>query len=147
MTLHWGIAISESFFCRGILFSVDDGFLSHVHSSGDIRCPFSHWSMRHYRRSSSGVLYTGAYPFQSMMVFLGIVVSWRRLDSFHIGVRDVIGWFLWCDHESIAFSSLLAYFFEMIGSGHGHLWEHAAEFSHFRVCPILGHNPFIGGWS
>ena len=35
----------------------------------------------------------------------------------------------------------------MIGSGHRHLWEHAAEFSHFRVCPILGHNPFIIGWS
>ena len=35
----------------------------------------------------------------------------------------------------------------MIGSGHGHLWEHAVEFSHSRVCPILGHNPFIGGWS
>ena len=35
MTLHWGIAILESFIigwplCRGILFSVDDGFLSHV---------------------------------------------------------------------------------------------------------------------
>ena len=55
--------------CRGIFFSVDDGFLSHDHSSGDIRCPFSHWSMRHDRRSSSGVLYTGAYPFWSMMVF------------------------------------------------------------------------------
>ena len=46
----------------------------------------------------------------------------------------------------MAFSSLLT-FFEMIGSGHGHLWEHAVEFSHSRVCPILGHNPFIGGWS
>ncbi|RVW75527.1 hypothetical protein CK203_051944 [Vitis vinifera] len=41
----------------------DDGFLSHVHSSEDIRCPFSHWSMRHDWRISSGVLYTGAYPF------------------------------------------------------------------------------------
>ena len=27
--------------CRGILFSVDDGFLSHVRSSKDIRCLFS----------------------------------------------------------------------------------------------------------
>ena len=60
--------------CWGILFSVDDGFLSHVHSSEDIRCPFSHWSMRHDWRISSGVLYTGAYPFRSMMVFYGIVV-------------------------------------------------------------------------
>ena len=47
MTLHWGIAISESFIigwplCRGILFLVDDGFLSHDHSLEDIRCPFSH---------------------------------------------------------------------------------------------------------
>ena len=64
-----GIAISESFFsiewplCRDILFSVDDGFLSHVHSSGDIRCPFSHWSMRHDWRISSCVLYTEVYPF------------------------------------------------------------------------------------
>ena len=32
-------------------------------------CPFSHWSMRHDWRISSGVLYTGAYPFRSMMVF------------------------------------------------------------------------------
>ena len=55
--------------CWGILFSVDDGFLSHVHSSEDIRCPFSHWSMRHDWRVSSGVFYTGAYPFRSMMVF------------------------------------------------------------------------------
>ena len=43
--------------------------------------------------------------------FLGIVVPRRRLDSFHIGVRDMIGWFLWCDHRSIAFSSLWTYFF------------------------------------
>ena len=28
--------------------------------------------------------------------FLGIDVLWRRLDSFHIRVRDMIGWFLWC---------------------------------------------------
>ena len=74
MTLHWGIAISESFiigwpWCWGILFSVDDGFLSHVHSPEDIRCHFSsHWSMRHDWRVSSSVLYTGAYPFRSMMV-------------------------------------------------------------------------------
>ena len=88
----------------------------------------------------------GHTPFRSMM-FLGIAVPWRRLDSFHIGVWDMISWFLWCDHRSIALSSLLTYFFEMIGSGHEHLWEHAAEFSHFRVCPILGHNPFIGVWS
>ena len=53
MSLHWGIAISKSFIigwplCRGILFSVDDGFLSHVHSLEDIRCPFFHiraWDM------------------------------------------------------------------------------------------------------
>ena len=41
-------------------------------------CPFpggyqmsfsSHWSMRHDWRVSSDVLYTGAYPFRSMMVF------------------------------------------------------------------------------
>ena len=72
--LHWGIAISGSFIIgwplyRGILFSVDDGFLSHVPSLEDIRCPFSHWSMRQDWRVSSGVLYTGAYPFRSMMVF------------------------------------------------------------------------------
>ena len=74
MTLHWGISISDSFIirlplCRGILFSVDDEFLSHVPSLEDIICPFSHWSMRHDWRVSSGVLYTGAYPFRSMMVF------------------------------------------------------------------------------
>ena len=70
MALHWGIAILESFFffigwplCRGILFLVDAGFLSHVHSLEDIKCPFSHWSMRHDQYISSGVLYTGAYPF------------------------------------------------------------------------------------
>ena len=116
MTLHWGIAISESFIigwplCWGILFSVDDGFLSHVHSSEDIRCPFSHWSMRHDYYISSGVLYTGAYPFGPWW-FLGIVVLSRRLDSFHIGVRDMIGWYLWCDHRSTAFSSLLTYFWD-----------------------------------
>ena len=76
MTLHWGIAISESFFsigwplCRGIFFSVDDGFLSHVHSSEDIWCLFSHWSMRHDYYISSGVLYTGAYPLSTDDGFL-----------------------------------------------------------------------------
>ena len=88
----------------------------------------------------------GHTPFGRWWFFLGIAVPRRCLDSFHIGVRDMIGWFLLYDHESMAFSSLLT-FFEMIGSGHGHLWEHAVEFSHSRVCPILGHNPFIGGWS
>ena len=33
----------------------------------------------------------GHTPFRSMMVFLGVVVPWRQLDSFHIGVRDMIG--------------------------------------------------------
>ena len=44
--------------------------------------------------------------------FLGIAVPWRRLDAFHIGVRDMIWWFLWCDYRSIAFSSLLTYFWD-----------------------------------
>lgn len=52
---------------------------------------------------------------------------------------------MWSREHSLLI--IVGIFFEMIGSGHGHLWEHAAEFSHFRVCPILGHNPFIGGWS
>ena len=69
--------------------------------------------------------------------------------SFHIGVQDMTGWFPWCDYRSIAFSSLLIDFFflEMIGSWHRHLWELATDFSHFKCCPILGHNPFIGNWS
>ena len=44
--------------------------------------------------------------------FLGITVPRRCLDSFHIGVRDMISWFLWCDHRSIALSSLLTYFWD-----------------------------------
>ena len=44
--------------------------------------------------------------------FLGIAVPWRWLDSFHIGVRDMIGWYLWRDHRNIAFSSLLTYFLD-----------------------------------
>ena len=87
-------------------------FLSHVHSSEDIRCPFSHWSMRHDWCLSSAVLYTGAYAFRSMMVFLSVVVPWRRLDSFHIGVRDMIGWYLWYDHRSITLSSSVTYFWD-----------------------------------
>ena len=35
----------------------------------DIRCLFSHWSMRHDWRVSSGVPCIGAYPFRSTMVF------------------------------------------------------------------------------
>ena len=42
--------------------------------------------------------------------FLGIDVPWRCLDSFHIGVPDMTGWFLWCDYRSVAFSSLLTDF-------------------------------------
>ena len=42
--------------------------------------------------------------------FFGIVVPWRRLDSFYIGVRDMIRWYLWCDYRSVAFSSLLTDF-------------------------------------
>ena len=44
--------------------------------------------------------------------FWGIVVPWRWLDSFHIGVRDMTEWFLWCDYRSIAFSSLLTNFWD-----------------------------------
>ena len=54
--------------CRGILFSVDDGFLSYGHPLEEIRC------------------------------------------LFHIGVRDMTGWFLWCDYRSITFPSLLTDF-------------------------------------
>ena len=74
-------------------------------------CLFSHWSMRHDWHISSRVLYTGAYPFRSMMV-LGMAVPRRCSDSFHITVRDMIGWYLWRDHRSIAFSSLLTYFWD-----------------------------------
>ena len=97
MTLHWGITTLESFYqvcnhfasyitlghtffffikdrlfrwplCRGILFLVDCGFLSHGHSSEEIRCHFSHWSMRHDWYISFGVPYIGAYLSQSMVV-------------------------------------------------------------------------------
>ena len=79
--------------------------------------------------------------------FLGIVVPWRWLDSFYIGVRDMIKWFLWCDYRSIAFSSLLTYFLRWLDQNTGTYESMQRSFSHFRVCPILGHNPFIGGWS
>ena len=54
----------------------------------------------------------GHTPFSRWWVFYGIVVPWRRLDSSHIGVWDMIGWYLWRDHRSIAFSSLLTYFWD-----------------------------------
>ena len=98
--------------CRGILFSVDDGFLSHVHSSEDIRCLF--FTLEHETWLAHFIwctLHRGIPPFNSWW-FLGIVVPWRWLDSFHIGVRDMIGWFLWCDHKSIAFSLLLTFFWD-----------------------------------
>ena len=74
MTLHWGITISESSFL------LDDHYVEAYSSQlmmdfwatsiprkiSDVLFP--HWSMRHDWRISSGVLYTGAYPFRSMMV-------------------------------------------------------------------------------
>ena len=90
MTPHWGISTSKSFYrvcnhfawyialgytffgqgliffrwplCRGILLSFGEGFFSHGHPSEEIRCPFSHWSMRHDWYISFGILYTRAYP-------------------------------------------------------------------------------------
>ena len=140
MTLHWGIATLESFFigyaaillyilhwgahlswsrvffrwplCRGIFLSVDDGFLSHGYPLEEIRrFFFSHWSMRHDWYIPSGLLYTGTY-FSVDDGFWGIVVPWRWLDSFHIKVQDMTGWFPWCDYRSMAFSSLLTNFWD-----------------------------------
>ena len=115
MALHWGIAISGSFIigwplCRGILFSVDDGFLSHVPwRISDVFFHIGAWDMID---AFHLVYFTqGHTPFGPWW-FLGIVVPWRQLDSFHIGVRDVVGWFLWYDHRSIAFSSLLTCFWD-----------------------------------
>ena len=67
MTLHWGIAISESFIigwplCRDILFSVNDGFLSHV--------LFFHIGAWDMIGAFHLVYFTqGHTPFRSMMVF------------------------------------------------------------------------------
>ena len=100
-TSHWGtpFLIEGWFFfrwplCQGILLLVDDGFLSYGHPSKEIRRHFSHWSTRHDRYISSGVLCTGAY-FLVDDGFWGIVVPWRWLDLFHIGVWDMIGCFDW----------------------------------------------------
>ena len=98
--------------CWGILFSVDDGFLSHVNSSEDIRCPFS--TLEHETWLTHFVWCTlhRGIPLSIDDGFFGITVPWRRLVSFHIGVRDMIGWFLWCDHRSITFSTLLTCFWD-----------------------------------
>ena len=99
-TSHWGtpFLVGVWFFrwplCWGILLLVDDGFLSHVHHSKEIRHHFSHWSMRHDWYISSGVLYIRAY-FLIDDGFWGIIVPWRWLDSFHIGIWDKTGWFYW----------------------------------------------------
>ena len=58
------------------------------------------------------VYLTQGHPLLSWWWFWGIVVPWRWLDSFHIGVRDMTGWFLWCDYKSIVFSSLLTDFWD-----------------------------------
>ena len=56
--------------CRGILFSVDDGFLSHVHSSEDIRCPFFHIGAWDMIGAFHLVYLTQEHtPFRLMMVF------------------------------------------------------------------------------
>ena len=141
MILRWGIDTSESFFigyaailfdtshwgtpflveglffrwplCRGILLSVNDGFIV-------MAIPW---------RISDSIFFfhIGAWDMIGIFIwcillkgipllvddgFWGIAVPWRRLDSFHIGVWDMIGWFLWYDHESIAFSLLLTYFWD-----------------------------------
>ena len=90
--------------CRGILFSVDDGFLSHV---------FFHIGAWDMIGTFHLVYFTqGHTPFGRWWFFLGVVVPWRRLDSFHIGVRDMIGRYLWYDHRSIALSSSVTYFWD-----------------------------------
>ena len=98
--------------CRGILFSVDDRFLSHVHSPEDIRCPFLHIGAWDMIGAFHPVYFTQGHTPSGPWRFLGIAVPWRWSDSFHIGVRDMIRRCLWCDHRSIAFSSLLTYFWD-----------------------------------
>ena len=124
MTLHWGIAISESFsigwpLCRGILFSVDDGFfraMSIPWRISDVLFHIGAWDMIGVFHM---VYFTQEHTPFGPWWFLGIVVLSRRLDSFHIGVRDMIGWFPWCDHRSIAFSSWLTYFLRWLDHGTG----------------------------
>ena len=131
--------------CQGILLLDDDGFLSHSHSSEQIRCPFSHWSMRHDWYISSGVLYTEAY-FSVDDGFWGIVVPWRWLDSFHIGAWDITKWFDWmCLYENIAISLVLMDFW-VIGS-----WCTLVRVllvpRHFEDRLTLGHSLLISVWS
>ena len=114
---HWSIAILESFFLS------NDHYVE-AYSSQSMT---DFWAMSIPRGISNVLFHIGAWdmigafrlvyfthghtPFDRWW-FLGIVVPWRLLDSFHIGVRDMIGWYIWCDHRSIAFSSLLTYFWD-----------------------------------
>ena len=98
-------------------------FSSHVHSSEGIRCHFSHWSMRYDWRISSGVLYTGAYPFSvddgfrydcSLEVFrfishwstrydLVISLMWSQEHSLLI-IVDIF--FRWLDQDTGTYESM-----------------------------------------
>ena len=124
MTLHWGIAISESFFL------LDDHYVEAY--SSQLMMDF--WATSIPRRISDVLFHIGAWdmigafhlvyftqghtPFGPWW-FLGIAVPWRRLDSFHIGVPDMTGWFLRCDNRSIAFSSWLTYFLRWLDQDTG----------------------------
>ena len=112
-TSHWGtpFLIEGWFFrwalCRGILFSINDEFLSHGHPSEEIRRSFSHWSMRHDWHISFDVLYTGVY-FLADDGLWGVVILWRWSDfSFTLEYKIWLGDLIGCVYRSIAFSSLL----------------------------------------
>ena len=98
--------------CWGMFFSVDDGFfwaMSIPQGISDVLFHIGAWDMIDAFRL---VYFTqGHTPFDRWW-FLGIAVPWRPLVSSHIGVRDMIGWYIWCDHRSIAFSSSLTYFWD-----------------------------------
>ena len=98
-----------------VMASWDDKITSrHAHSLKEIRCPFSHWSMRHNWHISFGVIYTRAY-FSIDDGFWGIAIPWRWLDSFHIGVWDMVGWFNWmCLYGSITLSLVSIDFFRWL---------------------------------
>ena len=119
-TSHWGTpSLVRGWF-------LDDQY-TRAYSSQSMMDFFFFWVVAIPRRRSNVIFHIGAWdmidifhlvyftqghPFLSRWWFWGIVVPWRWLDSFHIGVRDMIGWFLWCDHRSIAFSSLLTGFWD-----------------------------------
>ena len=141
MILHWGIATSESFFigyaailldtshwgtpflveglffrwplCRGILLSVNDGFMV-MAIPWRISDSIFFFTLEH----ETWLVYfiwcilLRGIPLLVDDGFWGIVVPWRWLDSFHIRVWDMTGWFPWFDNRNIVFSSLLIDFWD-----------------------------------